>query len=64
MAAPISLLAPVTRSTFPACRVIPAPPCMQHPGTGREMLYGIRRAVTHARSVMIIGASGCAMLVG
>jgi hypothetical protein len=39
-------------------------PCMQHPGTGREMLYGIRRAVTHARSVMIIGASGCAMLVG
>ncbi|HEX3312347.1 MAG TPA: FAD-dependent oxidoreductase, partial [Streptosporangiaceae bacterium] len=29
--------------------------CIQHPETGRELLYGIGRAVTHARSVMVIG---------
>ena len=29
--------------------------CIQHPETGRELQYGIRRAVTQARSVMVIG---------
>ena len=29
--------------------------CIQHPETGRELLYGIRRAVSQARSVMVIG---------
>jgi 2,4-dienoyl-CoA reductase-like NADH-dependent reductase (Old Yellow Enzyme family) len=29
--------------------------CIQHPETGRELLYGIQRPVTRARSVMVIG---------
>jgi len=29
--------------------------CIQYPETGRELLYSIRRPVTHARSVIVIG---------